>query len=308
MNRASTNAPPTGLRRSLLLGGRIADTAIVGGGAVVLAALFWWPLFEGGGFVGGDVYSYYLPQKVVYAESLAAFELPLWNNRAGHGYPIVGESQTGPFYPANVVLYSLFSINTAYNINHLLHYVLAFVFTWLYARSLSISRLSSGSVHSSSTYGWFPPRSCWEWAIIGGAWMPAAFWCVEKFFATRRVRFALGLCGIIALQLLSGHFNLAFLTLSQLSLCPLHRSAVAVRQSRFAGRDALALAARGCHFSRGRSVRLWAGCAAAGSNVGAQAIESTRIARTGPQSRPRFDPRLVLVASGPPLVLVFAGN
>ena len=213
MNRASTNAPPTGLRRSLLLGGRIADTAIVGGGAVVLAALFWWPLFEGGGIVGGDVYSYYLPQKVVYAESLAAFELPLWNNRAGHGYPIVGESQTGPFYPANVVLYSLFSINTAYNINHLLHYVLAFVFTWLYARSLSISRLSSGLCALVFTYGWFPPRSCWEWAIIGGAWMPAAFWCVEKFFATRRVRFALGLCGIIALQLLSGHFNLAFLTL-----------------------------------------------------------------------------------------------
>jgi hypothetical protein len=213
MNRASTNAPPTGLRRSLLLGGRIADTAIVGGGAVVLAALFWWPLFEGGGFVGGDVYSYYLPQKVVYAESLAAFELPLWNNRAGHGYPIVGESQTGPFYPANVVLYSLFSINTAYNINHLLHYVLAFVFTWLYARSLSISRLSSGLCALVFTYGWFPPRACWEWAIIGGAWMPAAFWCVEKFFATRRVRFALGLCGIIALQLLSGHFNLAFLTL-----------------------------------------------------------------------------------------------
>src|SRR3984885_14124064 len=109
-----------------------------GCGALVLAALFWWPLFRGGGFVGGDIYSYYLPQKVVYAEHLAHYELPLWNDRAGHGYPIVGESQTGAFYPFHLCLYSLCSVNTAYNVNHLVHYVLAFVFAWLYGRSIGL--------------------------------------------------------------------------------------------------------------------------------------------------------------------------
>ena len=213
MNRASSNVPPIGFHRARLVSGQIVDAALVGCAALVLAALFWWPLFEGAGFVGGDVYSYYLPQKVVYANDLAAHELPLWNDRAGHGYPIVGESQTGPFYPFNVVLYSIFSINTAYNANHLLHYLLAFGFAWLYARSLSVSRLSSGLCALVYTYGWFPPRSCWEWAIIGGAWLPAAFWCVEKFLERGGVRFALCLCGVLTLQLLAGHFNLAFLTL-----------------------------------------------------------------------------------------------
>src|SRR5579859_2089323 len=104
--------------------------------AIALAAFFWWPLVSGGGFVGGDVYSYYLPQKVVYADCLRHAELPLWNARAGHGYPIVGESQTGAFYPFNALLYRLLSVNSAYNWNHLLHYVLAFVFTWLYARAI----------------------------------------------------------------------------------------------------------------------------------------------------------------------------
>ena len=33
-----------------------------------------------------------------------------------------------------MVLYSLLSVNTAYNVNFLLHYVLAFLFTWMYAR------------------------------------------------------------------------------------------------------------------------------------------------------------------------------
>jgi hypothetical protein len=177
-----------------------------------LTILFWWPLFRGGGFIGGDVYSYYLPQRVVYAEDLANRELPLWNNRAGHGYPIVGESQTGPFYPFNVVLYGVLPVNAAYSVNHLMHYLLAFVFTWMYARSVRLSGWAAGLAALVYTYGWFPPRCSLEWAIIGGAWMPAALWCVERFLTTRRLRFAFGVSGVLTLQLLAGHFNLAFLT------------------------------------------------------------------------------------------------
>jgi hypothetical protein len=187
-------------------------------GALVLAALFWWPLFRGGGFVGGDVYSYYLPQKVVYAEHLRHAELPLWNDRAGHGYPIVGESQTGAFYPPNAILYRLLGVNGAYNANHVLHYLLAFFFAWMYARTIGLSVWSSGLTALVFVYAWFPPRCCWEWAIVGGAWMPAAFWCVEDFLQTLRGRALLGLTAVIALQLLAGHFNVAFLTL--LALVP----------------------------------------------------------------------------------------
>jgi hypothetical protein len=186
--------------------------------AIVLAALFWWPLIRGGGFIGGDVYSYYLPQKVVYAERLRDAELPLWNDRAGHGYPIVGESQTGAFYPFNAILYRLIAVNTAYNCNHFLHYLLAFLFTWLYARAIGWSAWSSGLTAIAFVYAWFPSRCCWEWAILGGAWMPAAFWCVEQFLNTRRGRFLIGLTLVLALQLLAGHFNLAFLTI--LALVP----------------------------------------------------------------------------------------
>jgi hypothetical protein len=187
--------------------------AIAAVGAVGLAAGFWWPLVRGGGFVGGDVYSYYLPQKVVYAEHLQKGELPLWNERAGHGYPIVGESQTGAFYPPNALLYRVFDVNAAYNCNHLLHYLLAFIFAWMYARAIGLSPWGAVLTGLVFVYGWFPPRCCWEWAIIGGAWMPAAFWCVERFFRTLRSRYLFGLTTVLTLQLLAGHFNLAFLTL-----------------------------------------------------------------------------------------------
>ncbi len=180
--------------------------------ALGLTLLFWWPLASGGGLVGGDTYRYFLPQKVTYAELLRNHELPLWNNSVGFGYPILGESQTGVFYPSNVVLYSLFSVNAAYNANFLLHYVLAFVFTWLYARAIGLATWGSGLAALVFTFGWFPPRSGLEWAILTGAWFPAALWCCERFLATRRTRFAVGLSVVLCVQLLAGHFNLAFLT------------------------------------------------------------------------------------------------
>ncbi len=186
----------------------------VAAAAIGLTLLFWWPLATGGGLVGGDTYRYFLPQKVIYAQLLRNHELPLWNNSVGFGYPILGESQTGVFYPSNVVFYSLLSVNAAYNANFLLHYVLAFVFTWMYARAIGLGSWGSGLAALVYTFGWFPPRSGLEWAILTGAWFPAALWCCERFLATRRARFAVGLSIVLCLQLLAGHFNLAFLTVS----------------------------------------------------------------------------------------------
>ncbi|MGE3314204.1 MAG: YfhO family protein [Planctomycetaceae bacterium] len=180
--------------------------------AILLTAIVWWPLWNGGGFVGGDVYSYYFPQKVYFAEAIRANDFPLWNNRAGHGYPLVGESQTGPFYPPNLLLYRFFEVNTAYNVNHLLHYAAAFVFAWLFARAVGLGNLAAGLAAFTYSYGWFPARSCWEWAIIGGAWLPAILWCCERFLATRLWRWVIAMAAFVGLQLMAGHFNLAFMT------------------------------------------------------------------------------------------------
>ncbi|MGH7202504.1 MAG: hypothetical protein ACREJB_18000, partial [Planctomycetaceae bacterium] len=186
--------------------------------AIALTLLFWLPLWAGGGLVGGDVYSYYLPQKSFYADRLRAGELPLWNNRTGYGYPLIAESQTGAFYPPNLLLYSTLDLNTAYNINHLLHYVLAFVFTWTYARAMGLRTVGALLCALVYVYGWFPPRVCWEWAILTGAWLPAALWCTERFLQSHRWRFALLLTLVLAVQLFAGHFMLAFLTLLVLAV------------------------------------------------------------------------------------------
>ncbi len=179
---------------------------------LALAWLFWEPLFKGGGFVGGDVYSYYLPQKVFFADRLRSGEFPLWHNLTGYGYPLVGESQTGPFYPFPILAYRFLPANAAYSLIHVLHYVLAFSFAALYARSFGLGKVGAALAGVIYAYAWFPARSCVEWAIIGGAWLPAALWCAESFLRTHRWRFAYGQCAVLSVQLLAGHFVLAFIT------------------------------------------------------------------------------------------------
>jgi len=180
--------------------------------AIGLTVLFWLPLWQGGGFVGGDVYTYYLPQKTFYAEQLHHGDLPLWNNRTGFGYPLIAESQTGVFYPFHLSLYSTLAVNTAYSANHLLHYVMAFVFCWMFAREFGLNGIAAALAALVYTYGWFPTRNCLEWAIIGGAWLPLALWCVERFLKTRCWRYAVGLSVVLALQMLSGHYQIGFMT------------------------------------------------------------------------------------------------
>ncbi|MSR60331.1 MAG: hypothetical protein EXS05_22270 [Planctomycetaceae bacterium] len=180
--------------------------------ALGLTLLFWYPLWTGGGLVGGDIYAYFLPQKAFFAEQLRGGSIPVWNNLIGWGYPQVGESQTGVFYPLHWPLYGLLELNTAFNVSLIGHYVLAFAFTWMYARTVGLNWVGAVLAATVYVYGWFPPRVCLEWAILGGAWFPLALWLVERFFATRLWRYPLWLTIVLAVQMLAGHYTLAFVT------------------------------------------------------------------------------------------------
>ena len=182
--------------------------------AAGLSFLFWSGLYAGGGLIGGDLYSYYFPQKTFLADQLQAGTIPLWNPLVGFGYPVIAESQTGALYPANLIAYSLLGPNAAYNAVQIVHYWLAFLFCWMYARRIGLSTVASLLTATVYTYAWFPPRICWEWAIIGGAWFPLVFWSIESFVQKpERGRRSLSVLVLaLAAQLLAGHFTLAFIT------------------------------------------------------------------------------------------------
>lgn len=189
------------------------DLLICTGLAIGLAYLFWAPLWHGGGLIGGDIYSYFLPQKQYLAEHLQLNEFPLWNNRSGHGYPLVAESQTAAFYPPNLLAYRFLNVNTAYNAIQIAHYVLAFMGVWLYARKLGLSFFARALAATIFTYGWFPPRMSLEWAIVTGAWMPWLLFFTERFATSRKIKDAAWITLGLSVQLLAGHYNLAFATI-----------------------------------------------------------------------------------------------
>mgnify|MGYP002638953834 CR=1 FL=1 len=189
----------------------LAEWLLVIGLAFALTYVFFAPLWIGGGLIGGDLYTYFLPQKQFFAERLADGEFPLWNNRSGYGYPLIAESQTGAFYPPHLALYSTLDVTTAYNLNQLLHYIATFIMVWLYAREVGVR--AGGAILAALiyTYGWFPPRLCLEWAIIGGMYLPLQLWLVERFLKTGHWRYPIWMSVAGGTQLLAGHFNLAFI-------------------------------------------------------------------------------------------------
>lgn len=210
-NQSETERPALANRR-LSLWKKIGLALVPWPIAIVLPCIFWWPILTGAGFVGSDTYVYYFPLKQFYAESLAQGEIWLWNPRIGHGVPSLAESQTGVFYPFYLLAYRLFDLDTAYSFVFLVHYVLGYVFTYWFVRALGLRRLSSLLSALIFIYGWFPPRSCLEWAMVTGAWMPMVALGAYHWMTTGKLRWAWLMAVSHAAQLLAGHFHLAFIT------------------------------------------------------------------------------------------------
>ena len=200
----------------------------------------WWGLAVGGGLVGGDTFTYFLPQKLILAESYARGEVPLWHPLTGLGYPLLSESQAGVFYPPHQLLYRITDVNTAYNACVLLHYWLAFLFTWRFCRCQGLTNAAGFLAATVFVYGWFPARISHEWSIIGGVWLPLTLWLTDRLLEIPgRGRLALlSLC--LATHLLAGHFTLAFINqltlvayaiLKQWQSWPRERGAVKVLQA-----------------------------------------------------------------------------
>ena len=206
---------------------------------IILSLLMWHGLLRGHDLNGGDTWPYFFPQKIVLADSFARNELPLWHDLTGPGYPLLAESQAGVYYPTNQILYRILDVNRAYYVSIILHYALAFLFTWRFARCQEISHWSALLVAMVFVYGWFPARISLEWSIIGGVWLPVTLWGTHEFLVRpSRWRFAV-LTTCFGIHLLAGHFTLAFIN----QLCVLLYAGLQVVLRPANGRPSLAVAA-----------------------------------------------------------------
>ncbi len=253
---------------------------------ILLSWLFWPTLWQGGGLIGGDTYTYFFPQKAFFADHLRQGEFPFWNNLVGHGYPLIGESQTAALHPLNWILYGMLDLNSAYNASHLLHYIIAFAAMWGFARRLGQNRFGAALAALVYVYGWFPPRACLEWAIIGGVYLPIMLWCVESYFQTFRFRYLGGLSLTMALNLLAGHFHLAFISTLMVTVYALFRGRTSAAREQAGPADVSSLQ----HWKPGWIVILFCGLGYA--MAGPQLVPSWDLKRASQRTEENaeFDP------------------
>ncbi|MFI5457459.1 MAG: hypothetical protein ACHRXM_18605 [Isosphaerales bacterium] len=200
----------------LLISHRLKTTG-AGVLAVVAGLLAWlWPIGIGGKMpVGGDVTQFFLGVMGVLSESLREGRLAVWNDLWGYGFPGLAESQMGVYYPVHVILYRWLTTETAYVVSLVLHTLWGGLGTFWAARRLGISSAGAAlSAFSWSACGFFLIHLAHPWGYTTGCWMPWAWglaWCMLAGGAAGPAR-PLLLSLVLVLQVLPGHFQLAFLT------------------------------------------------------------------------------------------------
>jgi hypothetical protein len=186
--------------------------------SLLVALLIWlWPIGAGGKMpVGGDVTQFFLGLMGFLSASLKQGRLPIWNDLWGYGFPGIGESQMGVYYPPHLLLYRCLGTEHAYVASLILHTVWAGLGTWWAARQFGVSPLGSafaGFVFSAS--GFFVIHMPHPWGYTTGSWLPWAWglaWSVLTCSRESQPVRVLLLSAVLVLQLLPGHFQIGFMT------------------------------------------------------------------------------------------------
>ncbi len=134
----------------------------------------------------GDFFTQTYPMWHRAAQWIFAGELPLWNPFQYGGHPFLATALYGVLYPVNWVAW-LFPTATAIEIANVAHMVAAGAFTYLFGRTIALSRpaaafmgltfMLSGFVAAETS--WFPP------AIASAAWLPLGLIGIEHIIASR---------------------------------------------------------------------------------------------------------------------------
>ena len=216
--------------------------------SLLLCVFFWyWPIFFGDRPVGGDVSAFFYPLMQSYDESLEKGSLvSLWNDRWGYGFPSLAESQTASLYPIHVLLYSMLNTSEAFVLNLLIHMIMAALSAYFAARVMGLRPLGAwlcGFVFFAGDF--FTVHAPHQWAYMSGSWFPVVLmitWKILQLGASgdgdldgqekqgtfskpgslkskqlfhghsQTALLTLLLSGSLACQMLTGHFQLAFIT------------------------------------------------------------------------------------------------
>ncbi|MEK7833166.1 MAG: hypothetical protein AAB401_18900, partial [Acidobacteriota bacterium] len=149
---------------------------------VLFFVFFFWPAtLAGRFFVGGDAIFYSYPMRTVAWEMIRQGQLPLWTPTLLSGYPLLSMSQLALGYPLTWG-YLFLSGHAAEQVYVLAPYLLAPIFTYVYARQIDRSRLASLLAGLTFGYGGLMASQNATYGILTNAvmWLPLVLTVLER--------------------------------------------------------------------------------------------------------------------------------
>jgi hypothetical protein len=176
-----------------------------------MTILFLWDLIVmKGTFISGDYSVQFYPWSIIYSEAIKNFQFPFWTKYFHSGFPLMAEGQIGGFYPLNILIFFMLPFKWAYNYSVVLHFILAAIFTYLYAKKLGAERWGGalavlcfcfGSAYAGCFYNIVTLKTL--------AWFPLVLFLIENFFESKKTAYLISAAIIAGVQFLAGFFQMA---------------------------------------------------------------------------------------------------
>lgn len=170
-------------------------------------------------FFAEDIMRTQVPIRKFVTGEFNNFNFPYWNPHLFCGMPNFASAQSGLFYPPNLILYSLFSVEYAFTLSQVLNFLLAIIFFYLLCKHYKISSevsLVAGLVFSLS--GWSISHYRNAALIASFPYLPIIVLYFIKFLNHKRIKYFVLTSIFFSIQLLAGHPQLPFYTLFTISL------------------------------------------------------------------------------------------
>jgi uncharacterized membrane protein YfhO len=163
--------------------------------------------------ITSDVVSVIYPLRIAAVNILKDVKIPLWNPYMFAGYPLLANFQVAIFSPT-FFLYFLFPKIWAWTAQVILQPFLAALFSYLFLRSLKLSKVSSvfgGIIYAFSGFNliWLE----WNTHVLVAAFIPLILLIVKKYLDTKKLYWLVLLSFAISFQIFSGYPQLLLYTL-----------------------------------------------------------------------------------------------
>jgi len=175
-------------------------------------------LFRGQFLIGGDAFFYQHPLRTIAFKMIRDGELPVWTPLIWTGYPLLAMSSVGIGYPLNWTHLFLPS-HWALQIYVLAPFLLTPIFTYLFVRSLNLTRTAALVAALSFTYGGLMTNTYGMNGIPANAlmWLPLLLFVIERSLRTSFASSLVAAALIYSLSILTGHGQ-GFLQVGTLAL------------------------------------------------------------------------------------------